>query len=139
MNEMEGMINKLLSNPDDMKKIMDMAGQIMGTDSSAPSGASESGEQQAEPSHDDIPSLDNMLSGLDSIPGGLTSVVQKLMGSPAAKTLMSGALNTKNDKQELLMALKPWLSEKRKHKLEKAIMFAKVMRFAGAAALKRGG
>lgn len=29
MNELGGMLNSILSNPDEMKKIMDMANQIM--------------------------------------------------------------------------------------------------------------
>ena len=42
----------------------------------------------------------------------------------------------------LFNAIKPYLSEKRRYKLEKAIVFARVMRVAGvagAAALKKGG
>ena len=34
MNELEGMINGLLSNPEEMKKLMDMAGKILNTDNS---------------------------------------------------------------------------------------------------------
>ena len=44
---------------------------------------------------------------------------------------MSGS----NDKKQLVEALKPWLSESRQAKLDRAMIFAKVMRVAGAAAL----
>lgn len=138
MNDLEGMINGILSDPDQMKKIMDMAGQIMGTDGGNSTPASGGGDSQA------APPLDNILSGLNlnNIPGGLSSVIQNVMGSVGIQKLLSGAMNsinTKNDKQELLEAMKPWLSEKRRQKVDKAMMFAKVMRFAGAAALLRKG
>lgn len=138
MNDLEGMINGILSDPDQMKKIMDMAGQIMGTDGGNSTPASGGGDSQA------APPLDNILSGLNlnNIPGGLSSVIQNVMGSVGIQKLLSGAMNsinTKNDKQELLEAMKPWLSEKRRQKVDRAMMFAKVMRFAGAAALLRKG
>ena len=160
MSDLEGMINGILSNPDEMKKIMDMAGKIMGTDSGSGEASGASAKQAA-------PSLDSILSGLNGEGlasaagnilgnGGLqnllgsggiqkllsSSTVQKLIGSPVVQGLVGGAVNTKNDKKELFNAIKPYLSEKRRYKLEKAIVFARVMRVAGvagAAALKKGG
>lgn len=161
MSDLEGMINGILSNPDEMKKIMDMAGKIMGPDGGSGSAAANSANQST-------PSLDNILSGLNgdglaSAAGNLlggggglgnllgngavqkllgSSTIQKLIGSPVVQNLASGMMNTRGDKKELFEALKPWLSEKRRYKLEKAIVFAKVMRVAGVAgatALKKGG
>lgn len=144
MSDLEGMINGILSNPDEMKKIMDMAGKIMGTEGDSPAA------EPANTAMPAMPSLDNILSGLGGgMPGGGiasavqglmgSSTIQKLLGSPTVKNLLSGTLNTKNDKRELFEAMKPWISEKRKYKLEKAIIFARVMRVAGAVALKKGG
>lgn len=160
MSDLEGMINGILSNPEEMKKIMDMAGKIMGPDGGL-------GTVPAASANSPTPSLDNILSGLNAEgltsaagnllgggglqsllgDGGLqkllgSSTVQRLIGSPLVQNLVSGAVNPKNDKKELFDAMKPYLSEKRRHKLDKAIVFAKVMRVAGvagAAALKKGG
>ena len=161
MSDLEGMINGILSNPEEMKKIMDMAGKIMGPDGAL-------GTAPAASVNPSTPSLDNILSGLNGEglasaagnilgggglqsllgSGGLqkllgSSTVQKLIGSPLVQNLVGGAVNnTKNDKKELFDAMKPYLSEKRRYKLEKAIVFARVMRVAGvagAAALKKGG
>ena len=141
MDDLEGMINGILSNPDEMKKIMDMAGKIMGgTPSDAPA--------DSEPS--DAPSLDNILSGLNlGDIGSLTSAAQsilssgtvkKLLSSPVTQNIIAEATHPNNDKKALFEALKPWLSEERRRKLEKAIVFARVMRIAGAAApLLKGG
>lgn len=160
MSDLEGMINGILSNPEEMKKIMDMAGKIMGPDGGL-------GTAPAASANPSTPSLDNILSGLNGEglasaagnllgSGGLQSLlgsgglqkllgnstVQKLIGSPVVQNLVGDAVNPKNDKKELFDAMKPYLSEKRRYKLEKAIVFAKVMRVAGvagAAALKKGG
>lgn len=161
MSELEGMINGILSNPDEMKKIMDMAGKIMGQDG----GGSGTAPPNSAPAA--APSLDNILSGLNTDgmasaagnlfgAGGLQNLlgnggiqkllgsptVQRLIGSPVVQSLVGSAVNTRNDKKELFEALKPYLSEERRYKLDKAIVFAKVMRIAGVAgvaALKKGG
>ena len=166
MSDLEGMINGILSNPDEMKKIMDMAGKIMGT---------EGGAVDANQNLQSTPTLDSILNGMNDIPGGLgaglggllggsginnllggaglgsllgdgglgkllgSSTVLRLLGSPTVKNLISEATSSQNDKRELFNALKPWLSEKRRYKLEKAMVFAKVMRIAGVVALNRGG
>ena len=169
MSDLEGMINGILSNPDEMKKIMDMAGKIMGPQGGASAAQSDGGTSQA-------PTLDSILGGINAPTGDIASAAEKLMGggglqsllgggglqkllgsptiqrlmssravrgilsSKAVQSLASGGLNTKNDKSELFNALKPYLSVERRNKLERAIVFAKAMRFAGvagAAALKK--
>lgn len=145
MDDLEGMINGILSNPEEMKKIMDMAGQIMGNsgaNTSAASGSDSSG----------MPSLEGILSGIGS--GNLNGAanlselaslasaaqkllgngtVQKLLSSPIVQNIANEALHPNNDKKALFEALKPWLSEERRRKLDRAIVFARVMRVAGAA------
>ena len=155
MSELEGMINSVLSNPDEMKKIMEMAGKLMGQEgAAAPSVA----QDTAMPSGADIEKLlsglngsglasaaqgvlgSGDLSGLLSTAQNLLSspTVQKLLNSQTVKNIISEASRPTSDKRELVNALKPWISEKRSAKLEKAMIYAKVMRVAGAAAFKKG-
>lgn len=210
MNEIGGMLNSILSNPDEMKKIMDVASQIMGNQGG---GTPEPAPAASQPSP---PSLDHMLAEISKNPEGLAAAAQSLLGNGGLQNLLgggnsggggglgnllgSGGLSSllgggglgkllgggglssllgggslgkifknptvqkimdspiakqflgspsvknlalggggKNDKQELIRALKPWLSEERAKRLDKAMVFAKVMRFAGATALIGGG
>ena len=125
MNELEGMINGILSNPDEMKKIMNIASSIMG-------GTAPEKPPEAEEADRQTPDLSGVRSGLSKLPGGIAS---------AAKKLFSGASAAGNssDKTALLEAMRPWLSEKRKNKLETAMRVARVMKVAGAAFFKNGG
>jgi len=136
VSDLEGMISGILSDPDQMKKIMDMAGQIMGSSGNDSSTIPASGVVEA------APALDNILSGLNDKSGGLSETLQNILGGANTQNSF-GALNTnaaKDNKQALVDALKPWLSEKRIRKLDRAMMFAKMFRAAGAASLfKRGG
>ena len=77
MNDLEGMINGLLSNPDDMKKIMDMASQLMGSEG-AKAASPPSGAVQA------APSLENVLSQLGGDTSGLGGAVQNLLNNNSA-------------------------------------------------------
>lgn len=136
MNDLEGMINGILSDPDQMKMIMNMAGQIMGSNGSDSTPISGSGNSEA------TPPLDNILSGLNGNSGGLSSVLQNLMGSSNSQNLLgdTNIAHKTDNKQALVDALKPWLSEKRCQKLDRAMMLAKVVSGAGVASLfKRGG
>ena len=160
MNELEGMINGLLSNPEEMKKLMDMAGKIINTENKSSAGKTAEPTQQTPPDLESIlsglggnsgdsasstetatPNLDSILSGLNNIPGGLSSAVEKILGGETVQKLIKGGgLNQKDDKRDLIEALKPWISEKRRNKLDKAMAFAKVMRVAGVASIfKKGG
>lgn len=172
---MTGAINSILNDPDQMKKVMEMAGQIMGN--SGETGATESSDGQATPSVDNIlsslgggtggvdPQLMQLLSGagakLGSLFGGKGGLSGLLGGSsmggllggasPLGKLFGGGAgmqgmiqnaaqsFNGSNDKKQLIEALKPYLSEDRRLKLDRAIVFAKVMHVAGAAAFLGGG
>ncbi len=130
MSELEGMLNSVLSNPEEMKKIMEMANSIMS------SNAAESVEKPAPPSpeqsHDnvqgmpDLSALGNlagsgggdltgMLKGLSSLPPGLFSAAQKFMGGG------------KNDKEKLFKAIGQYLSPARREKLEKAVSMSRMM------------
>ena len=222
MNELSGMLNNILSNPDEMKKIMDMANQIMG---------SQGGETPVQPAAGASSStspLDGVLAEISKNPEGIAAAAQSLLSNGGLSSLLGngglssllgngglssllgngglsgllgngglssllgngglsgllgngglGSLLGKsglqsffngptmrkildhpiakrfldspsvsglvqgggggNDKKELIRALKPWLSEARAKKLDRAVVFAKVMRVAGATALIGGG
>lgn len=160
MNELEGMINGLLSNPEEMKKLMDMAGKILNTENTGSVGKTNEPAQQTPPdlgsilaglgggsgdsaslTDTGIPNLDGILAGLNNMPGGLMGAAQKFLGGDTVQNLIKGGgLNQNDEKKNLIEALKPWVSEKRRKKLDKAMSFAKVMRVAGVASVfKKGG
>lgn len=165
---MTGAINSILNDPEQMKKVMEMAGQLMGNSGDA--AASPQSEEQAAPSLDNIlssfggnsggvdPQLAQLLSGvgaklgglfggggspLSGILGGGASSLGNLFGGGAGLQSMiqnaSRSLSGGNDKKQLIEALKPYLSEERRQKLDRAMVFAKVMHVAGAAAFLGGG
>lgn len=133
MSQLEEMINGVLNDPEQMKKIMDIAGSIMGG-----SGESQPEGEAAHPSEppSDLGGIMKGLSGLSGIPGlsGLSGGLGNL-----AKGFLSGAGGRDEEKTALLEAMRPWLSEKRQGKLDRAMKLARVMRIAGAAFLKNGG
>lgn len=155
---MTGAINSILNDPEQMKKVMEMAGQIMGNSGNA--AASPQSGEQATPSLDSIlsslggnsggvdPQLAQLISGVGAKLGGLfggggTSPLGNLFGSGAGLQSMiqnaARSLSGGNDKKQLIEALKPYLSEERRQKLDRAMVFAKVMHVAGAAAFLGGG
>ena len=52
------------------------------------------------------------------VPGGLASLMQSVAGGG------------KDDAQALLEAMKPWLSEKRRHKVDRAVKIARMAKLA---------
>lgn len=129
MNNIEEMINSVMNDPEQMKKVMDMAGSIMGNTGSA---APEAGS--GAPSGGGL-GLDSILSGLSKLPGGLAGAASSLFGGGGG----SSAVGVSGDKTELLEAMKPWLSEKRRAKLDGAMKIARVMKNAGSTFFGRGG
>ena len=130
MSELEGMLNSVLSNPEEMKKIMEMANSIMSSNAAA--SVETSTPPAPEQSHDnvqgmpDLSALGNLagsgggdltgiLKGLSSLPPGLFSAAQKLMGGG------------KNDKEKLFKAIGQYLSPARREKLEKAVSMSRMM------------
>lgn len=106
MSELEDMLGGILSDPEQMKKIQQVASSLMGGGEAAP---------KQEPPQADI------LSGLGDLPlGDMMGMAKKLMGS-------GGGLSQKT---AILNAMKPWMSEKRSGKLEKAVKLAAVMKAA---------
>lgn len=137
MNNIEEMISSVMNDPEQMKKVMDMAGSLMG--SGALSGLGDLGDTAANPSAapptGSAPTgggfdFSSILSGLGKLPGGLAG---------AASSLLKNSANSSEDKTQLLEAMKPWLSEKRRSKLDGAMKIARVMKNAGSAFFGGGG
>jgi hypothetical protein len=127
MDNIEDMINGVLSNPEQMKKVMELAGTFLGGENSSPQKNQEPAEEAGIPAG---PSLDGLMAGLSNLPGGLASAAGRFLG---------GSSKSSRDKTQLLEAMKPWLSEKRRGKLDMAMKAAKVMKVAGSVFISKGG
>ena len=106
MGELEDRINSVLGDPEQMERIMGMARSLMG-------GSDRQQETAAE----------NPFSSLGIDPA--------LMGR--LSRLMNAGGSQGGEKQALLEAMKPYLSEKRRTKMDKAMKIARFARLAGLA------
>lgn len=138
MNELEGMINGLLSNPDEMKKIMEIAGSVMGS----ASGSQEGPKPAAAAGGTEVPqglgSLVGGLGGLGGLLGGLGGLTPNL-GQKAKKLLSGSAAGSRDEKDALFAAIRPFLSERRQGKLDRATQAAKAMSVGLSLFGKKGG
>ena len=118
MSELEDKINGILGDPAQMEKIAGLAKSLMG--------GGDSGDAPAEKTK--------------SAGGGLDSLMQSLGGSDGAidPALSSGA-GEKKQERALLEAMKPYLSEKRRSKMDKAIKLARLASIARIAMGEMGG
>lgn len=117
MSELEDRISGVLNDPQQMEQIMAMARSLMG------------GGDGAAPSEGDLASLLGGAAGSGDAPeAGLLS---RLGG------LFKGG--GEGDRRALLEALKPWLSARRREKLERAVRMAQLARVATAVLGETGG
>ena len=125
MSEWEEQINSILSDPEQMSRIQELANSLMGG------------------------GTDGATAGTDT-PGGipdLSRLAESLMGSGSAETAMLGRLgqllhNAQADngrEQALLEAMKPYLSEKRRSKMDRAMRLAHMAKLAQLAMGELGG
>ena len=118
MSEFDDMLGSILSDPGQMKKIMDIAGSLIGS------------EKETAPPKAPADSL-GALAGLSDIPvGEIMGAAQKLLGGSGGGQM--------NEKRALLNAMQPWMSEKRRNKLDRAMKMASAMRIALAIFKKTG-
>lgn len=125
-NNMSSMISQLLSNPDSMKKLMEMANSMGLTQSPAQQGQqapqqNAGQEQSAQPA-----SVPAMAQSAPAVNNGtaeaLSRAVQALGG-------LSSAAPASNDRHaSLLMALKPYMRSQRQEKLDGAMKLLSAVR-----------
>ncbi|MDR0447012.1 MAG: hypothetical protein LBH17_08360 [Oscillospiraceae bacterium] len=125
MSDFQDTLDKLLSDPEQMEKI---AGIAKALTQGAPEGAgTDSGAgMPTDVPTDVISSGASLLSSLDPKTIGL---IGKLIGE----------YNSKNDKEALLRAITPYLTETRRGKIEQAAKMAKLARIARVAMMELGG
>jgi len=112
VSELEDKLNSILGDPAQMEKIAGLARSLMGGDGT--------------PAKEAPPPV-SPEAGLDA------GLLQKLGG------LLGGAGQTPDREQALLAAMRPYLSEKRRGKMDRALEIAKLARIARLAMGETGG
>ena len=126
MGDFEDKLNTLLSNPDSMAKIMQMAQSLSGSMGAA----QEETVQQSAPSNAVVHAAQPTPSGgvdaaqmLSSLTGGLDAkMLSRLM-----PLLSEFGSSHSSDTAQLLRALRPFLKPERQEKVERAITLAKII------------
>ena len=123
MSDFEEKLNSVLSNPDAMSQIMNLAQSLNLGGGGEPSG---DGTPPPQPSPDAAPSgggIPDSLSGLGSLLG---QIDPKLIGRllPLAGELAGGG---NDERMQLLYALRPFLKPERRDKVERAAKTARLI------------
>lgn len=108
MSEFEDKLNSILSSPEQMQKIMDMAKQLS---SSQPHSDT---DPAAEATNED-----------DSSPGGLDPKLLSMV-----TRLMRAYSSTSDEKADVLRALRPYLRTERQEAIDRAVEFARLAKLA---------
>jgi hypothetical protein len=120
VSEFDDKLNTLLSNPESMAQIMQLAQSLSGQ--SAPSSEPAAQSAAAPPPPPSPPPQPNAEPPF-SVPGGFDpKLLTKLM--PVLQELGTGK---NSDAARLLFALKPYLKEERQAKVERALQLARVI------------
>lgn len=114
MSELENMINSVLSDPAQMEKISGLARSLMG------------GAEQPS-SEKPVNMLDSLMSGGSPGPELDPAMLRRI------SALMGASDSGSSDKRALLEAMKPYLSEKRRQKMDRALRIARLAKIAGIA------
>ena len=126
MSELEDKINGILGDPAQMEKIAGLAKSLMG--------GSDGGSETAEKTKSAGGGLDSLMQSL----GGGEGAIDPAMLARLSRALSSGA-GEKKQERALLEAMKPYLSEKRRSKMDKAIKLARLASIARIAMGEMGG
>lgn len=126
MSELEDKINGILGDPAQMEKIAGLAKSLMG--------GGDSGIGPAEKTKSAGGGLDSLMQSL----GGGEGAIDPAMLARLSRALSSGA-GEKKQERALLEAMKPYLSEKRRSKMDKAIKLARLASIARIAMGEMGG
>jgi len=121
LGELEDRINSVLNDPEQLGEIARLAQTLMGGGQENQSGQTRSASPSVQPA---MSGLFEQL-GLD---GDAISKIGSVLGS-----------SSNSNSQALLEAMKPYLSEKRKTKMDKAMKLARLAKLAGFAMGEMGG
>ena len=122
MSEFEDRINSVLNDPEQMNKIANLAKSLMGGGDGQSADAGDGG----------------MMGKLGELAKGLSGGGSAAQESPAIDPAMQGKIgrlmkagNAQNSNERaLLEAMKPYLTEKRRQKMDRALQLAKLARIA---------
>lgn len=118
MSEFEDRINSILGDPAQMDKITKIAKSLMGGETAEP-------EERS--------GVDNPLAALFGSDGEEMAALGRISRALGAQSEQD------REKTALLEAMKPYLSEKRRRKMDKAMKIARLTRIARAAMGESGG
>ena len=124
MSEWEDQINSILSDPEQMSRIQELANSLMN------GGGSSAAEADAAGSTPDLSRLAESLLGGGSADSALLGRLGRLLHSAQADN---------GREQALLEAMKPYLSEKRRNKMDRAMRLAHMAKLAQLAMGELGG
>lgn len=135
MSEFEDKINSLLNDPKQMDKIAALAKSLMGEE-----GGGQKPQSTANVAQDSgfDPAMLNKLSGLFKKDGSDDTGLDPAMLGKLMGLLKTGASGD-SERTALLNAMKPYLSEKRRTKMDKAMKLARIAKIAELAAGEFGG
>jgi len=119
VGELDDRLNSILSSPEDMKKIMDLAKSLSGTSG----GTAPASPHSENNNHGGTPSA-----------GDIDPELIKLMNR-----IISEFLEQKNDKTLLLSNIKPYLRADRQAKIDKAVKIARIAYIAKSALTEFNG
>ena len=108
MSDFEDKLNSILSSPDQMQRIMDMAKQLS---SSSPHSDTEPAGEAQKPAFGSLPDLDPKLLGM------VTKLMREYSSADERKT-------------EVLRALRPYLRTERQEAVDRAVELTKLARLA---------
>ena len=119
MNDFEEKLNAILSNPDAMAQVMNLAQSLGGSMNGTSSSQKQESPVQAEPA---ISSAEKKARSADLFSGLDPSLITKLLP-------LLGELNQSgsDERQQLLYALRPFLKPERRDKVERALKAAKLI------------
>lgn len=113
MGELDERLSSILSSPEDMKKIMELAKSLSAARSDSAAPPSGGGEGDAGAS-----------SPFGDIDPGIIKLINRVMGEFSS---------SKNDKALILGSIKPYLRADRQEKIDKAVKIARMARIAKTA------
>jgi hypothetical protein len=137
LSEFEDRINSLLNDPKQMDKIAALAKSLMGEEGGTqkPQGTAKAAESGGlDP--DMLGKLTGLFKNDGSEDGGL-GLDPAMLGKLAGILKKGGSENS--ERTALLNAMKPYLSEKRRSKMDKAMKLARIAKIAELAAGEFGG